>query len=445
MPFRVRFRHPSQFLVAAFAVATLLGTLLLSLPVATEGPGGSGFVTALFTATSAVCVTGHTVVNTAAHWSTFGEVVILGLFQIGGFGIMSAASLMALLIARRIGLRRRMLAQAETRTLDLGDVRTVLKTVALVTVAVEGVAAVALALRFLVAYDEPFLRSLWLGTFHAVSAFNNAGFDLFPNSLTGFTADWWVSLVVMGAVVVGGLGLPVIRTLMVEWRRPVRWSVHVKLTLATTAALLLVGFLLVTWLEWANSETLGNLSWPDKLLAGLFHAVTPRTAGFATLDVSEMSGATWLVTTALMFIGGGSASTAGGIKVSTFALLAFVIWSELRGEPDTNLFGRRASQGVQRQALAIALLGVAAVFVGTLLLSVSTSAPLGETLFEVVSAFGTVGLSTGLTSELDTFGRLVLVALMFLGRLGPATLGTALVMRRQDRLYHFPQERPIVG
>lgn len=440
-----RLRHPSQLLVTVFAGATLVGTALLMLPISSEEPGGTGLVTSLFTATSAVCVTGLTVVDTAGHWSGFGETVILLLFQIGGFGIMSAASLMAVLIARRLGLRRRMLAQAETKTLDLGDVRQVLKMVAIITITVEALATLALASRFATTYGEPIPRALWLGLFHAVSAFNNAGFGLYPDSLVRFVSDWWINIVVMVSVVMGGLGLPVLRDLFRSSRSPHRWSVHTKLTLATTAALLAAGFLAVTWLEWGNSSTLGPLSWPDKLLAGAFQAVTPRTAGFNTLDYAGMDESTWLVTAVLMFIGGGSASTAGGIKVGTFALLGFVIWSELRGEPDVNLFGRRSSLGVQRQALTIALLAVAAVVGGTLLLLISNPAPFGRSLFEATSAFGTVGLSTGITTALDTAGRLVLVALMFLGRLGPATLGTALVLRAHDRRYRFPEERPIVG
>ncbi|HVM40462.1 MAG TPA: potassium transporter TrkG [Acidimicrobiia bacterium] len=428
-----------------FAGATLVGTGMLMLPVASEGPGGAGFVTALFTATSAVCVTGHVVVDTASYWSGFGEGVILGLIQLGGFGIMTAASLMAILIARRLGLRQRMIAQAETKALDLGDVRQVLKLVAVTAIVVETVVAVALIVRFTTTYDEPLLRSVWLGVFHAVSAFNNAGFSLFPDNLMRFVADWWINGFVMAAIVIGGLGLPVVREILREWNIPRRWSVHTKLTIVTAGALIAVGFAAITWLEWGNPDTLGPLAWPHKLLAGLFQAVTPRTAGFNTVDYADMDESSWLVTTVLMFIGGGSASTAGGIKVTTFALLGFVIWSELRGEPDVNLFGRRSALGAQRQALTIALLAVAAVVAGTLLLLVLDPFPLGRSLFEVTSAFGTVGLSTGITAALSSASQLVLVVLMFLGRLGPATLGTALVLRAHDRRYRFPEERPIVG
>jgi potassium uptake TrkH family protein len=444
MPAPFRFRHPAQFVVAVFAAAIGLGTVLLMLPIATAGPGGTGLVDALFTATSAVCVTGLTVVDTATHWSGFGKVVILALFQLGGFGIMSAASLMALLIARRLGLRHRMWAQAETKTLDLGDVREVVRTVAYVTVTVELAATVILALRFATAHGESVGRAAWLGLFHAVSAFNNAGFALYPDSLVRFVTDWWINLVVMAAVVIGGIGLPVIRE-FIRGIRPRRWSVHTKLTLLTTGALLVLGGMAILWLEWSNPNTLGPLAWPHKLLASAFQSVTPRTAGFNTLDYGGMDQATWLVSSALMLIGGGSAGTAGGIKVTTFALLGYVIWSELRGEPDVNLFGRRSPLGAQRQALAIALLAVAAVIVGTLLILVGSPHALGPSLFEAISAFGTVGLSTGITSTLDTGARLVLVVLMFAGRLGPTTLGTALVLRTHDRQYRFPEERPIVG
>jgi potassium uptake TrkH family protein len=438
-------RHPAQVVVVGFGSAVALGTVLLTLPIARAGPGGATLLDALFTATSAVCVTGLVVVDTPTYWSGFGEGVILGLIQVGGFGIMTMASLLGLLISRRMGLRTRLAAAAETKSLGLSDVRSVLVGVAKISIIFELSTAVLLTARFALGYDEPFHRASYLGVFHAVSAFNNAGFALYTDSLMGFVGDPWICLPIALAVIAGGLGFPVILELRRQLRRPGQWSLHTKITLSTTAVLLFggAGFILAS--EWGNPGTLDPLSLPGKLLAGFFSAVMPRTAGFNSLDVSQMNEATWLGTDVLMFIGGGSASTAGGIKVTTFALLFFVIYAEVRGEARVNIFDRRVGERAQRQALAVALLSIAAVVAPTLILLELTAFRLDEVLFEVVSAFGTVGLSTGITAQLPGVGQTVLIVLMFVGRLGPITLASALALRERGRLYELPEGRPIIG
>ena len=339
---RLRLRHPAQLVTVAFAAAIAVGTLLLYLPVSRAGPGGASPLTALFTATSAVCVTGHIVVDTSTYWSRFGQVMIMVLVQLGGFGIMTLASLVALFLSRKLGLFRRIVAQAETGALDLGDVRRVLRGVAAWTVFFETSAAVILTGRFWITYDEPLLSALWLGLFHAVTAFNNAGFALWSDNLVRFVADPWVSITVGVAVIAGGIGFPVLNELRRNLRRPKRWSLHTKLVLFATAGLLVIGMAAVAAFEWSNPSTLGPLDVPGKLLASFFQSVTPRTAGFNTIDYAAVDDTTLLVTDALMFIGTGPASTGGGIKVTTFALLGFVIWSEVRGEQDVVLFGRRS-------------------------------------------------------------------------------------------------------
>lgn len=438
-------RHPARPVVFGFAVAIAVGTVLLSLGPATAGPGRAPVLTALFTSTSAVCVTGLVVVDTGAYWSGFGEGVILALVQIGGFGIMTGATVVALVVFRRIGLRRRMLAQAETGTLVLGDVRRIVRQVLVFTVIFEMAAAAVLAVRFAAGYGESPARALYLGVFHSVSAFNNAGFGLFPDNLVRFATDPWISGTILVALIAGGLGFPVLNELFGDRRAPRRWSLHTKITVGGTAVLLTGGVAAILALEWTNPATLGPLALPGKLLAGLFHSASPRTAGFNSLDVAGMREATWLATMVLMFIGGGSASTAGGIKVSTFFLLAYVIWAEMRGGSEVHAFGRRLTATAHRQALTVALLGVAAVVGGTFVLMASNPFPLAPASFEVISAFGTVGLSTGITADVDTLGRFLLVALMFVGRLGPATLGVALVLRERDLRYRYPEERPIIG
>ncbi|MEW2357594.1 potassium transporter TrkG [Spirillospora sp. NPDC029432] len=440
-----RFQHPAQVVVTGFAVTIAIGTLLLSLPAATPGTGSARPLDALFTATSAVCVTGLVTVDTGTHWSTFGELVILALIQVGGLGLMTLATLFTILLSRRLGLRARLAAQAETKTLRMTDVLRVVRHVVLFTLGCEAVVAVVLAARFALGYGEPFGRAAYLGIFHSVSAFNNAGFALWSDSLVRFAADPWICLTVCAAILVGGLGFPVIFELARGRRRPRTWSMLTRVTLATSAVLLAAGTLVLTVAEWTNPATLGALPGPARVLAGFTAAVMPRTAGFNNIDVAGMRSESWLATDLLMFVGGGSAGTAGGIKVTTFGLLAFVIWAELRGETRVNVGRRRLPESTQRQAVAIALLGVGLVAAATFALLVLTAHPLDRVLFEAVSAFATVGMSTGITADMPPAAHLVLIALMFVGRIGPLTLGTALALRERARRYEFPEERPIVG
>ncbi|MFF0544389.1 TrkH family potassium uptake protein [Nocardia thailandica] len=441
-------RHPARVVVLGFGSATVIGTVLLMLPIAAESRAATSGITALFTAVSAVCVTGLVVVDTETHWSMFGELVILGLIQIGGLGIMTLASLLGLLVARRMGLRMQLVAASETKTLRLGESRRVVIGVIRMSLAVEAVVAIILTARFILGYDEDGWRGLYLGIFHAVSAYNNAGFALYSDSLVGFAADPWIIVPITTALVIGGLGFPVVFEVTRSIRRhhrARRWSLHTRITLVTYTGLAIAGVIAVIGFEWTNPGTLGPLSIADKLLAGGFHGLSPRTAGFNSVDVGAMHSSTLFITDVLMFVGGGSAGTAGGIKVTTFALLAFVIAAEIRGEPSVHVLDRRLAAPVQRQAVTVALLGMGAVVIGTITLLTITGMDLDVVLFEVVSAFGTVGLSTGITAEIADPGLIVLIALMFLGRLGPITLATALALRDRGRRYELPEERPIVG
>ena len=439
------FRHPGQAVVAAFAVALAIGTLLLSLPIAREGPGSAPFVTALFTATSSLCVTGLATVDTPTYWSGFGEGVILGLIQLGGFGLMTMASLLGLMISRRLGLRSRLTAASEAKAFGLGDVKRLLVGVLKATVLIEALVAIALGLRFYFGYDEPLGRAIYLGIFHGISAFNNAGFALFSDNMMGFVGDPWICLPICAAIILGGIGFPVLLELRRRFRAPRRWSLHTKLTLLMTAILLLGGWVFMLLSEWGNPGTLGPLSFPTKLLASFFHAVQPRTAGFNSLDVAAMSDETLFGTTILMFIGGGSAGTAGGIKVTTFVLLLYVIVAEVRGEQSVTAFGRRIDHRTMRQAVTVALLAVAGLVGGTMILMWLTEIRLALILTEVASALSTVGLSAGVTPTLPASAQLVLVALMFFGRLGPVTMVSALALREHTRKFEYPEERPLIG
>lgn len=429
----------------AFLAAILLGAALLSLPWATATGDPAPLLTALFTATSATCVTGLITVDTATYWSPFGQVVILGLFQIGGFGIMTGATLLGLLISRRMKLGRRLIVQAETKSLQLVDVKSVLLTILWVTLTFELVVAVILTLRFHFGYGEAWGVAAWNGVFHSVSAFNNAGFSTFTDNLMGFALDPLVLLPLCAAVIVSGLGFPVINELLVEWRTPERWSIHAKLTLLGTGGLLVLGFLGVAVAEWNNVGTFSDMSTPAKMLNAFTHSVVSRTAGFNTVDVGQMRPETLFLTDGLMLIGGGSAGTAGGIKVTTFLLLGVIVWAEVRGRADVTAFRRRICPDAQRQALAVVLLAVGLVGVSTLAILSLTMHPLEKVLFEVVSAFATVGMSTGITASLPPTAQLILIGLMFVGRVGTITVAAAMALRARHVPYRYPQERPIVG
>jgi trk system potassium uptake protein TrkH len=440
-----RLQHPTQVIAGGFATAVVIGTGLLSFPMATESGRRADLVDALFAATSAVCLTGLVTVDTGGYWSPFGEAVILMLIQVGGLGIMTLATLVTVLASRRLGLRGRLLAQAETKTLVLSDLRRVMRNIVLFSVLSETVAAVVLTARFAITYDDPFGRAAYHGIFHAISGFNNAGFSLNADNLMGYVDDPVVGLTVALAVIVGGLGFPVVFELARCWRRPKLWSVMTRITVILSAALLAVGTLVFTAVESANPKTLGPLSGPGKLLAGFFHAAMTRSGGFNSVPTGEMRPESLFATDVLMFIGGGSAGTAGGIKVTTFGLLAFVIWSEMRGEPRVNVGRRRVPETNQRQALAIALLGIGAVAISTFILLNLTGHSLDQVLFEAVSAFGINGMSTGITAELPPQGQLLLVVLMFIGRIGPLTVASALALRDRTRRFELPEERTIVG
>lgn len=438
-------QHPARLIPLGFLGAILLGTVLLMLPVSRADAGSAPFLTAIFTSTSAVCVTGLAVVDTPVYWSAFGQAVILALCHVGGFGIMTGATLLGLLVLRRLRLGVRLVAQAETRSLGLGDVTGVLKLILLVTFGVEALVAAALTARLHYGYGESWGLALWNGVFQSISAFNNAGFSTYSDSLMGFVADPLIVVPVMFAIIVGGLGFPVLFELRREPGQWARWSIHTKITLLGSGGLIIGGTLAILLYEYANPATLGPLDLGGKLLGALFHSVTARTAGFNTVDVGSLRTETLAVNYVLMFIGGGSAGTAGGIKVSTFFLLGFVAWTEVRGSLDTTAFRRRISAETQRQALTVVLLGVTVLAVATLLMLSVTELPLEAVMFETISAFATVGLSTGITAGLPPVGQWILIVLMFVGRVGTVTVATALALRSKRPAYRYPEERPIVG
>ncbi|WP_093256848.1 TrkH family potassium uptake protein [Thermostaphylospora chromogena] len=440
-----RFDRPGQLFVAVFGMTIVVGTILLMVPGATTSGEPAGLVTALFTATSAVTVTGLTVTDTSAYWSTYGEVVIIALAQVGGLGIMTTATVFTILVSGRIGLRARLAAQVESAMLHTSDLRRVVRDVVLFSLAWEAVTAVVLTVRLVTGYGEPLPKAVYLGVYHSISAFNNAGFVLWPDGLTRFVEDPWISVPVAFSVIAGGLGFPVVFELLRSWRRPSRWSLMARITVGVSVVLLVSGTFVFLVTEWYNPKTLGPLDGSGKLLAAFFTAVMPRSGGLNTIDVTGMYPSSWLVTDALMFIGGGSASVAGGIKVTTFGLLIFILWAEMRGETHVNIGHRRVSESVQRQAVVLTILSSVLVALSTYLLLVLNPHTLDEVLFEVVSAFSTTGLSVGVSAESSAAGQMLLALLMFVGRVGPVTLGSALALRERTRRYELPEERVIVG
>lgn len=435
---------PAQAIVTGFGVALLVGTTLLWLPISSVGQGAT-FVEAIFTATSALCVTGLTVVDTAVFWSPFGKVVILALIQLGGLGIMLFAALVGLALARRLSVRARLNTAAEAKAFGVPDVRRLARGIFLTSLGIEAVVAIVLALRFALAYGYDAAQSVWHGVFHAVSAFNNAGFALYTDNMMGFVADPWIALPMCAAIVLGGIGFPVLRELKRAWRRPLHWSMNTRIVLPGTLVLLALGTLAITVIEWENPGTLGHEDPATRVLAGFYHSVQTRTAGFNSVDIGAMHDETWLVMDILMFIGGGPAGTAGGIKITTFAVLFFILWTELRGGTAVNIFGKRLARSVHREAISVVLMAIGAVVAATVAILAMTDFDLDRVLFECVSAFATVGLSTGITADLPATGQLILVVLMFLGRIGPLTLGSALALRERRIAYELPKERPVIG
>lgn len=437
--------NPLRLLLIVFGALILVGAVILALPISrAEGSPGS-FITALFTSTSAVCVTGLTVVDTSTYWSGFGQFIIMVLIQLGGLGIVTLATLAFMLLSDRLGIFHMKTLAAETGADTLAGVRGLVRIVVGVTLACEAVIAIVLSLRFWTAYDMPFDTGLYHGVFHAISAWNNAGFALYSDSMIRFVTDPIVSISISVAVILGGIGLPVLRGFWQHRFQVQRWSLHMRLTVLATGVLLVIGFFGYLIFEWTNTKTFGSLSVVEKTNAAFFQSVQPRTAGFNSIDTQALTDESTLVTLALMFIGGGSASTAGGVKVATFALLAYVMWAEIRGDSDVTVFKRRVPSTVVRQAVTVALAGVGVVAVSTLALSVTGDFGLVNSAFEAISALSTVGLSVGVSNADNALSELILIALMYIGRLGPITLAAALALRAQPNLFRYPEDRPLIG
>lgn len=451
--------RPAGSVVAAYLVVLIAGIILLYLPIAKVGEGGATLMQAAFTATSVVCVTGLAVVDTATYWTGFGQGVIFVLCELGGLGVMSLTTLVVLGVSHRIGLRQRMSASAESG-FGPGMVKGVVRLVVVLALVCQSIIAMLLTLRWWLHYDYSFPKALWLGVFHAASAFNNLGFALFSDNLMGFTEDWWICGPICAGIILGGLGLPVIIEMWrhrLRWgflRRatghdqlsiPRRWTVHTRMVLVGTGVLIISGFVGFLLFEWGNPGTLGPLSGSGKVLAALCLSVFPRTGGFNSVNVADLSSESWFTTDVLMYIGGAPASTAGGLKITTLGVLVAIAVTEIRGNAHTRIYDRVIPAATQRSAVAVSAAFTAAVLTATGVLLILTPYELSDVLTEAISALATVGLSTGITPSLSEPALLVLMLLMFAGRLGPITLAAALALNARPAHYQLPEERPYIG
>lgn len=435
-------------MVVGFLALILIGAALLTTPLSSKSGQWTSPLTALFTATSATCVTGLILVDTARYWSGFGQLIILLLIQIGGLGFMTMATLFSLLTRRTITLRERMVLSTGLNLNDPAGIVRLTRRVLLGTLAFEGIGAAVLACRF--SFDYGLVKGLKLGIFHSISAFCNAGFDLLGEekafaSVSAYVDDPVVCLTLMALIIIGGLGFFVWSDLY-EKRKFQKFRLHTKLTLITTAALILSGWLLTLWFEWSNPGTLGALSTPGKLIAAAFQSVTLRTAGFGGLDQAAMTDSSLGLAVVLMLVGGSPGSTAGGIKTVTLAVLLMTAWTAICGKTEVVAFGRRISPRAIMNAVTMLVVAMAFTFGGAIFMSHIEALPLLPCLYEVASAFGTAGLSTGITPGLSNVSHCLLIALMYFGRVGILTLGVGVLMRRQSPpKITYPEGQVMIG
>ncbi|MET0853539.1 MAG: potassium transporter TrkG [Microterricola sp.] len=448
---------PSRFAILIFTALVLLFTLLFSLPIAAENGKMTPLPDALFTAVSVICVTGLATVNMATHWSDFGDLLVFIGVNIGGIGVLTLASILGMIISRRLGLRAKLMAASDTnpsrlhvgpvnegQTVRLGEVGNLLATVAVSALAIEAIVALVLFPRML-AVDVPPGEAAWHSLYYAAMAFTNTGFSPNAAGLTPWAEDYVFLSALMFGVMLGAIGFPVIYALVRGWRRPRRWSVHVKLTLVTFGLLLVAGAALYILLEFDNPKTFGKDDVLGTIFQAFFLSTMTRSGGFSTINIADLHGSSLLVSGMLMFIGGGSASTAGGIKVTTLAVLFLAAFAEARGNESMEAFGRRIPRDILRLAVSVVLWGATIVAVSSIAILQITKAPFDFVLFDVISAFATCGLSTGLTAELPPEGIYVMALTMFMGRIGTVTLAAALASSVRRQLFTRPEERPIVG
>ncbi|MCM3291977.1 TrkH family potassium uptake protein [Paenibacillus sp. MER 180] len=439
---------PPRILVVGFAAIVLLGAFLLMLPISNADGIPLPFLDALFTSTSATCVTGLIVVDTGTHFTVFGQVVIMLLIQIGGLGFMTMATLFALALKKKISLKERLILQEALNQGSMEGIVRLIRKVILFAVCIEGTAAVLFSVRW--AFDLPLGKAIYFGIFHAVSFFNNAGFDLFGSvsgpfsSLTSYVGDPIINLVSMLLIILGGIGFIVLSDL-VEYKRTRKLSLHTKIVLTMTGLLIVIGTVVIFIFEFTNARTLGSLNGWEKFWASMFQSVSPRTAGANTIDIGAMRQASQFFMVLLMFIGASPGSTGGGIKTTTFAILIGAVFAMIRGKEDIVIYRYRLAKDRIFKAVTLTLLSLFLVIIVSMILSTTEDHSFLMILFDTTSAFGTVGLSMGLTADLSDIGKVLLSLTMFAGRLGPLTLAYALGPKNERELYRHPEGKITIG
>lgn len=439
---------PPQILVIGFAAIILLGATLLSLPISSASGQPTLFLDALFTATSATCVTGLVVVDTGTHYSMFGQIVIISLIQVGGLGFMTMATLFAFVLRKRISLKERLILQEAMNQGSMEGIVRLIRRVIVYSLTIEFAAAVIFSIRW--SFDLGIARGIYFGIFHAISFFNNAGFDLFGSvvapftSLTTYADDWIVNIVSMSLIILGGIGFVVISD-VVDYKKHKRLSLHSKVVLSATAFLIVIGAIVIFIFEFTNQRTLGSLNWSGKILASFFQSVSPRTAGANSVDIGAMRQASQFFIIILMFIGASPGSTGGGIKTTTFTTLIGAMIAMIRGKEDIVMFHYRLGKDRILKAITLTIIALFLVIFVTMLLTTTESQSFLKLLFEVTSAFGTVGLTMGVTPELTYFGKIMISLTMFAGRLGPLTLAYALGPKAEKELYRYPEGKITIG
>ncbi|MEO3945430.1 TrkH family potassium uptake protein [Gorillibacterium sp. CAU 1737] len=446
--FRLARLHPPQVLALGFLVIIFIGAFLLNSPIALQQDGELPFIDALFMATSATCVTGLSVVNSGLDFTLFGQLVLLTLVQLGGLGFMTMATLIALAFKRRITFKERLILQEAMNHGSVEGIVRLIRRVLLYSLVIEAVGALLLTGRFLL--EMPADQAIYFGLFHSISIFNNAGFDLFgmlpgrPGSLIHYVNDPFVNVVTMLLIFLGGIGFIVIDDLL-HYRKRRKLTLHSKVVLSVSLALIALGALVILVFEYTNPLTLQKLGEPGKLLSSLFQSVSMRSAGVSTLDVASMRQATQFFTILMMFIGAAPGSSGGGIKVTTFAILVGAVIAMLRGRQDIVMFKRRLPQDRVYKAITFTLFSFFFIILAAMILSVTESYNFLGILFEATSAYATAGLSMGLTAELSIPGKILLMVLMFVGRLGPVTLAFALTPKHEKELYRYPEGKITIG
>lgn len=440
---KIRFdMNPPRILALGFAGLILLGAILLNMPAASESGESIGFINALFTAASSVCVTGLVVVNTAYHWTTFGHVVIILLIQMGGLGFMTMATIVALILGKRISIRERLVIKEQLNQESMSGLVKLTKYVIGSTLLIEGIGALLMSTRFIPLYGLG--KGIWYGVFHSISAFCNAGFDILGDSIAPFVGDYVINLTICALIILGGLGFSVY--IDISKNRSFRkLHLHSKLVILVSGSLLIVGTVVFYLLEKNNPGTLGVLSNGERILASFFQSVVPRTAGFYSVNMAALHDSSIFLMIILMFIGGSPGSTAGGIKTTTFATLVLVTTNIIKGNKDVVVFKRRISYDAINKSIAIIMVGLILLLMVSFILTVTEQADFIDILFETTSAFATVGLTTGLTPDLSDVGKIIITLTMYAGRVGPLTMAFAMSKHRKHTSIKYAEGNIVVG